>query len=38
MVSVGFIGFGNMGGSMAQHTLDDGHNLTVFDLDVEARD
>lgn len=37
MVAVGFIGLGNMGGGMAWHLLDDGHDLTVFDVDAEAR-
>ncbi|WP_170964441.1 NAD(P)-dependent oxidoreductase [Natronomonas salsuginis] len=37
MVSVGFIGLGNMGGPMANHLLDAGHDLTVYDLDPDAR-
>jgi 3-hydroxyisobutyrate dehydrogenase len=37
MVAVGFIGLGNMGGPMAEHLLDAGHDLTVYDLDPDAR-
>lgn len=38
MVSIGFIGLGNMGGSMAEHLVDAGHDLTVYDLDPDARE
>lgn len=37
MVNVGFIGLGNMGGPMARHLLADGHELTVYDVDPDAR-
>lgn len=37
MVSIGFIGLGNMGGPMAEHLLDAGHDLTVYDVDSDAR-
>lgn len=37
MVSAGFIGLGNMGGPMANHLLDAGHDLTVYDLNPDAR-
>jgi 3-hydroxyisobutyrate dehydrogenase-like beta-hydroxyacid dehydrogenase len=30
---IGFIGLGNIGGALAAHLLDDGHRLTVFDVD-----
>jgi 3-hydroxyisobutyrate dehydrogenase-like beta-hydroxyacid dehydrogenase len=33
---VGFIGVGRMGGPMASHLLDAGHELVVFDLDEKA--
>ena len=38
MVAIGFIGLGNMGGPMAQHLVEDGHEVTVFDIDPDARD
>lgn len=38
MVSIGFTGLGNMGGPMAEHLLDAGHDLTVYDVDPDARD
>lgn len=38
MVAIGFIGLGNMGGPMAQHLVEDGHEVTVFDVDPDARD
>jgi len=37
MVAVGFIGLGNMGAPMAEHVLADGHDLTVYDIDPDAR-
>jgi len=37
MTTVGFIGLGNMGGQMARHILDAGHDTTVYDVDPEAR-
>src|ERR1043166_8662506 len=33
---VGFIGLGNMGGTMAKHILDAGHALTVYDVRKDA--
>src|SRR5262247_4635074 len=33
---VGFVGTGNMGGPMATNVLKAGHQLTVFDVRVEA--
>ncbi|MGB0844199.1 MAG: 3-hydroxyisobutyrate dehydrogenase [Alphaproteobacteria bacterium] len=36
MASIGFIGIGNMGGPMAQNLLKAGHEVTVFDLSVDA--
>lgn len=36
MVAVGFIGLGNMGGSMAKHLVDDGHEVAAFDIDSAA--
>jgi len=38
MVAVGFVGLGNMGAPMAEHLLDAGHDLTVYDLDPDARE
>ena len=38
MTAVGFIGLGNMGGQMARHLLDAGHDMTVYDADPEARE
>jgi 3-hydroxyisobutyrate dehydrogenase len=37
MTAVGFIGLGNMGGAMAEHLLDAGHDTTVTDVDPAAR-
>lgn len=37
MVAVGFVGLGNMGGPMAEHLLEAGHDTTVYDLDPDAR-
>lgn len=36
MTAVGFIGLGNMGGPMAEHLLEAGHDMTVYDVDPEA--
>ncbi len=36
MVTIGFIGLGNMGGPMAKNLLSAGHSLRVFDLSEEA--
>lgn len=36
MATVAFIGLGNMGGPMARNLLAAGHQVTVFDLSVEA--
>lgn len=33
---VGFIGLGNMGSNMAQHLLNRGHRLIVYDVFPEA--
>lgn len=38
MVSIGFIGLGDMGGPMATHLVNAGHNVTVFDLRDDAVD
>lgn len=37
MASIGFIGLGNMGAPMAKHLLEDDHDVTVFDVDTDAR-
>lgn len=37
MVSIGFIGLGNMGAPMAEHLLEGGHELVAYDIDPEAR-
>lgn len=36
MLNIGFIGIGQMGRWMAQHLLESGYRLTVFDTDQEA--
>lgn len=36
MPTLGFIGLGQMGGRMARHVVDDGHELVAFDLDEES--
>jgi 3-hydroxyisobutyrate dehydrogenase-like beta-hydroxyacid dehydrogenase len=36
MPEIGFIGLGNMGGPMATHLVEDGVDVTVFDLDSAA--
>ena len=36
MAKIGFIGLGNMGGPMALNLLKAGHELSVFDLSVDA--
>jgi 3-hydroxyisobutyrate dehydrogenase len=36
MVAVGFVGLGNMGAPMAEHVLEAGHELTVYDIDEAA--
>ena len=36
MATLGFIGLGVMGGPMATHLVEDGHDVTVFDLDDDA--
>lgn len=38
MTAVGFVGLGNMGGPMAEHLLDAGYELTVFDVEPDARE
>ncbi len=38
MTATGFIGLGNMGGPMAANLLKAGHDVTGFDLSVEALD
>jgi 3-hydroxyisobutyrate dehydrogenase len=38
MPPLGFVGLGQMGGRMARHLLDDGHELVAFDLDSAALD
>lgn len=38
MTDVGFIGLGNMGGPMAEHLLDAGHDVTVYDVDPDSRE
>lgn len=37
MVRIGFVGVGDMGGPMATHLLEDGHEVRVFDVDSEAQ-
>lgn len=37
MTAVGFVGLGNMGGPMAEHVLAADHDLTVYDVDPDAR-
>lgn len=36
MVTVGFVGVGRIGGPMARHHVEAGHEVTVFDIDEEA--
>lgn len=36
MTTLGFIGLGQMGGRMARHVVDAGHDLVAFDLDADA--
>lgn len=36
MAVLGFVGLGNMGTPMVKHLLDDGHDVTVYDLDEDA--
>lgn len=36
MVDTGFIGLGDMGGPIAEHLVDAGHDVTVFDIDADA--
>jgi 3-hydroxyisobutyrate dehydrogenase len=36
MVTIGFIGLGDMGAPMAGHLADDGHDVTAFDVDDDA--
>lgn len=38
MTAVGFVGLGNMGSQMARHLLKAGYELTVFDVDPDARE
>lgn len=38
MTTVGFIGLGNMGGAMATHLVEGGYDVTVFDLEEDARE
>lgn len=36
MSNIGFIGLGTMGGPMAKHLVEEGYNLTVYDIDDAA--
>lgn len=38
MTTIGFLGLGRMGGPMAANLLKAGHDVTVYDLSVEAMD
>src|SRR5947208_2874334 len=35
VLEIGVIGLGNIGGAIAQNLVEDGHNVTVFDLDAD---
>jgi 3-hydroxyisobutyrate dehydrogenase-like beta-hydroxyacid dehydrogenase len=37
MARIGFIGLGNIGGSLAKHLLEDGHELSVHDTQSDAQ-
>lgn len=36
MATIGFVGLGTMGGPMAEHLVNAGHDLTVYDIDDDA--